>query len=200
MTPALVARLKSLPNEYAAISLRALEPRDLAAALALQAGAYPPFLREAEETFASRLTIARTYCLAASRGGTLVAYLLAHGWPGQAPPAVGTILPADAPSEVLFIHDLAVAPSERGSGLGRRLVTRALELAARDGLARAELIAVEGAARYWRSLGFAEAATSPDLAAKVAAYGLQARWMSRGMTSRCSGPQFRLPAGADSEE
>ena len=43
----------------------------------------------------------------------------------------------------------------------------------------AELIAVEGAAPYWRALGFTEPSIPPALAAKVAAYGPAARWMSR---------------------
>lgn len=167
-----------MSQKHSAFSVRALEPADLPAALAIQSETYPAFLLEDERAFASRLDLAATYCLAATHDGTLIAYLLAHGWPRQAPPAVGTVLGADA-SEVLFIHDLAVSPAGRGSGIGRTLVARAFDLAAGDGLKTAELIAVEGAAGYWRTLGFAEAAASADLAAKVAAYGPRARWMTR---------------------
>jgi GNAT superfamily N-acetyltransferase len=154
---------------------------DLPAALAIQAEVYPAFLCEDEDAFASRLSLAASYCLAATRGGELVAYLLAHGWPHQAPPPVGAILAPRAASEVLYIHDLAVSSAGRGSGIGRRLVARAFELAASDGLASAELIAVEGAAGYWRTLGFAEAPVSAGLAAKVAGYGPEARWMTRAI-------------------
>lgn len=156
-----------------------LDHGDLAAAVAIQAEAYPPFLRESAEAFASRLDLARSYCLAARQGEVLVAYLLAHGWPGQAPPPVDTVLAAGEPIEVLFIHDLAVAPAGRGLAIGRRLIASAFELAAREGLHRAELIAVEGAAPYWRSLGFAAATVPPRLARKVAVYGPDARWMER---------------------
>jgi hypothetical protein len=63
-----------------------------------------------------------SYCLAAVRGETLVAYLLAHGWASQSPPPVGTILDSDrqSASEVLFIHDVAVSTAGRGMGLGRK--------------------------------------------------------------------------------
>lgn len=111
----------------------------------------------------------------------LIAYLLAHGWRSQAPPPVGAILAQQGASEVLFIHDLAVSAAGRGSGIGRRLVDRAFKLAARDGLTRAELIAVEGAASYWRGLGFIETKAPPALAAKVAYYGPEARWMTRSI-------------------
>lgn len=166
-----------MTHRQPAISVRPLEPEDLPAALAIQSETYPEFLLEEERAFASRLEVAASYCLAATRGGALVAYLLAHGWPSQAPPAVGAVLCADAASEVLFIHDLAVSSAGRGLGIGRALVSRAFELASRDGLEAAELIAVAGAASYWRKLGFTEAAASADLAAKVAAYGPEARWM-----------------------
>lgn len=80
---------------------------------------------------------------------------------------------------MLYLHDLAVAPAGRGAGIGRALVARAFELAARAGLPEAQLIAVEGADRWWAGLGFREPPIPPDLAAKVAAYGPRARWMTR---------------------
>lgn len=168
--------------ERSAISVRRLETTDLSAALAIQSQTYPAFLREDAGAFASRLGVAASYCLAAMRGDVLIGYLLAHGWPSQAPPAVGTHLAPDASSDVLFIHDLASSSAGRGAGIGRKLVGRAFELAARDGLTMAELVAVEGAATYWRTLGFTQAAAPPALAAKVAAYGPEARWMTRAIS------------------
>lgn len=92
---------------------------------------------------------------------------------------MGTILDPATPSEVLFLHDLALAPAARGLRVGERLVAAALEAARRDDLSEAELIAVEGAAGYWRRLGFVETPMAPTLAAKVAGYGDAARWMRR---------------------
>lgn len=166
-----------------AICIRRLEAGDVPAALRIQAAAYPAFLLEEADAFASRIDMAASFCLAAILGENLVGYLLAHGWQGQSPPPVGTILPPDSASEVLFIHDLAIGSAGRGSGLGRTLVDSAARLAADHGLSRAELIAVEGMAPYWRTLGFAEADTSPELTAKISAYGDRARWMT-GMMAR----------------
>lgn len=161
------------------LSVRRLGRADLPDALAIQAQAYPAFLLEDEKAFASRLDVAAPYCLAAQRGDVLVGYLLAHGWPSQAPPPVGTVLAPDVRGEVLFIHDLAISPAGRGAAVGRALIARAFVLAARDGFRIAELVAVEGAASYWRSLGFIEALASGALATKVAAYGDGACWMTR---------------------
>ena len=94
-------------------------------------------------------------------------------------PPPGTILLNDVPNEVLFIHDLAVLPAKRGLRVGPRLATRAFELAARDCIRSAELIAVEGAADYWRRLGFVEGAVSSKLSEKLGTYGNFAAWMTR---------------------
>lgn len=164
--------------------IRHLAYDDLTAALALQAASYPAFLCEGAEAFASRLAVPAPYCLAATRGAALVGYLLAHGWASEAPPPVDTVLAADGPGDVLYVHDLAVSPHERGSGLGRQLIGQAFDLARQDGFRRAELIAVEGAAGFWRSLGFIEGTPSARLAAKVAGYGAEARWMTRDLPAR----------------
>ncbi len=170
-----------IPNQPPAnksdLLVRRMQLADLPAALELQAQSYPEFLIESEEAFASRLNVAAPYCLVASLDGALVGYLLAHGWPRQAPPTVGELLSRTAPSEVLFIHDLSVGAAGRGLGIGSKLVQNAFERAAHDGLQIAELIAVEGAATYWASLGFIEVTADPTLANKVAKYGREARWM-----------------------
>lgn len=170
-----------MPSTQSAISVRSLEPLDLPAALAIQSQAYPESLRENRAAFASRLEFPTSYCFAATRHGSVVAYLLAHGWRAESPPPVGVALSSDTTVEVLSVHDLAVSSLERGLGTGQTLIRRAFESAAEDGLQRAELIAVDGAVNFWRRLGFVEPLVSLGLAAKVAAYGPAARWMTRSI-------------------
>jgi GNAT superfamily N-acetyltransferase len=134
---------------------------------------------EPEEAFASRIAVQGAYCLVAIRADVPVAYLLAHRWKRQSPPPLGTVLKGEPEGDVLFIHDLAACPTERGSGVGQALVMHVFDLAARDGLRAAELIAVQGAARYWRTLGFVDGDISAGLSAKIASYGSDARWMMR---------------------
>lgn len=164
-----------------AVTVDALRLSDLPAALAIQAEAYPEFLREGEHAFRSRITLIRSYCLAARCYGQLLGYLLAHGWRRRSPPPIGAILDDSVPSEVLFLHDLSVASTGRGLAIGRQLVEQAFALAAEDGLHRAELIAVEGAAAYWSKLGFVTEPVSRDLQEKVRGYGNSACWMARAL-------------------
>ena len=171
-----------MSREGSAISIEALRQQDLPAALNIQTEAYPPALIEEEAAFRSRINLAASYCLAARREDELLGYLLAHGWKRRSPPALGPLLAADVPSEVLFIHDLAVSSSSRGLGVGQKLITRAFALAAEDGLHSAELVAVEGAAGYWRQFGFVDAADSDELLEKLGMYGHGARWMTREIT------------------
>ena len=168
-----------MPGEPRTLSVAPLTRGDLPAALGLQRETYPPFLVEDEAVFLNRLDLTASYCLAAKQAGQLGGYLLAHGWRRRSPPALGTLVDDGAPSEVLFIHDLAVAPGCRGQGVGERLIARAFAMAAHDGLRSAELIAVEGAAGYWRRLGFTAGALSDALSAKVRPYGTLACWMTR---------------------
>jgi ribosomal protein S18 acetylase RimI-like enzyme len=127
------------------LMIRRFARGDLASALAIQTQAYPTFLVENEAAFASRLDAAKPYCLTARAERRMVGYLLAHGWQRHAPPPLGIPLVDDGPNEILFIHDLAIAAADRGLGAGRKLIDHAFELAARDGLKEAELVAVEGA-------------------------------------------------------
>lgn len=171
-----------MSSENPAISIEPLRRQDLPVALSVQKDIYPPFLIEEEDTFLNRISLASSYCLAAKQGGQLMGYLLAHGWRRQSPPPLGSVVADGIPSEVLFIHDLAVSPAKRGLKVGQQLIARAFQWAAKDRLCSAELVAVEGAAEYWRRLGFAEGAASGELLEKIAPYGTLARWMIRGIS------------------
>lgn len=84
------------------LKIRPFQHDDLQGAMAVQAVAYPPFLREDEGAFASRLALSSSYCLVATREDELVAYVLGHGWQAGAPPQLGVSL-SSGPTEVLFI-------------------------------------------------------------------------------------------------
>jgi predicted N-acetyltransferase YhbS len=57
-------------------------------------------------------------------------------------------------ADTFYIHDLAVAARCRGRGIGRLLATRLLDVAAARGLARSELVSVQGSAPFWERFGF----------------------------------------------
>lgn len=168
-----------MTNTILPVSIRHFARADLQEALAIQSEAYPAFLVESEVSFASRLDAEYPYCLAATVGGRLSGYVLAHGWHRSSPPELGAPLSGAGPVEILFIHDLAVATAGQGLGIGRRLVDHAFDLAMHDGLKSAELVAVEGAAGFWKTMGFVTLDATPEIAAKLAGYGRGATWMGR---------------------
>jgi predicted N-acetyltransferase YhbS len=72
------------------------------------------------------------------------------------------------------IHDIAV--KVKGVGVGRRLLRQLVEVAAEEQLEFLDLIAVEGADRYWHQFGFRPA--EPETQAAIALYGSTAVYMS----------------------
>ena len=83
-----------------------------------------------------------------------------------------------------FVHDLAISPAARGLGLGRALVGSAAGAALANGIARGDLVAVQGAWSFWERVGYAiPGELPPALAVKVAAYGPDARYMTADLAT-----------------
>lgn len=157
--------------------IRRFQLGDLPAALALQAIGYPAHLHDGEAAFASRLTVAPNWCWASVTDGQLDGYLLSHLWASMRPPAPDVVLDS-ALGPVWYVHDLSVAARVRGTGIARALLNACL--AANAPVHRSELIAVEGARRFWERQGWCPVTGPSDvLAAKVAGYGPLAVYMTR---------------------
>ena len=156
-----------------------MTPQDLGEVLALQAQGYPAALHDSADAFLSRMALAPALNLVAHQGEDLQAYLISHPWAAGSPPPVDSVLPTAAPQDCWYVHDLSVAEAARGLGLARRLLIAGRDAALTLGLTRSELIAVEGAAPFWRRQGWSlPAIIAPDLAAKVGGYGPSAVFMT----------------------
>lgn len=106
-------------------------------------------------------------------------YLFAYPWRGETAPALNTLieaLPTDA--DRIYLHDLALDPAVRGGGHTRAIVERVVDQARADGWETMALVAVNDATAFWARMGF-QPVTSPALAAKLASYGDDARYMVR---------------------
>lgn len=161
------------------IQIGKLQSHDLEAVIAIQREIYPEALIESASVFSSRLRLDSSYCLAAKSEGTLVGYLIAHGWLSNSPPALGAVLTDPELSEILYIHDLGVSRDGRGAGVGRGLIDHATAMAADDSLAEAQLIAVRGAESFWKHLGFDKSGASSTIDNKLQSYGSDSVWMTR---------------------
>lgn len=177
-------------NALKGIDLHALGLDDLSDVIALQAQCYVPKFLERPAAFAAKLraTAVLQTCWIARRvaDGQALAYAVSLPVCWEAFPALdddGFALPP-AP-QLLYLHDLAVAPAGRGQGLAAQLLARVAERAAALGLAELGLIAVQDSAAYWRSHGFEEpAALEAALARKLASFGRDARFLLRRAARR----------------
>lgn len=157
---------------------RPLSPADLPAVTAIAEAVHPGY-PERPAIFAERLSLFPEGCFLAEADGAPAGYALAHPWMEGAPPALDTLLGRlpDRP-DCLYLHDVALLPAARGSGLGRALIVRLEALARHLALPRISLVAVNNSQAFWATLGFRNA-DHPGLAPKLASYGRDARYMTR---------------------
>lgn len=157
---------------------------DVDSLLAAQTLAYPDFLLESAEFFLNRLALAPAHCWVAHavEGEGLLGYLISYPWDAGLPPALGVSLEAlPDHADHWFLHDCAVVPAAQGLGVGQALLRAAASQAMEQGLRRASLVSLASAVGYWLRHGYAPNTIHTDaLTEKLAGYGPEARYMSRG--------------------
>lgn len=152
---------------------------DLPAIMRLQAEAYPE-LAESISAIRSRIEKAAQWCWVAEGGDEVCAYLLAHPWQQVQPPVWNEPLPRlPAHGARFYIHDLALGPAARGSGLARTLITTTLAQAKRAGFHEVRLIAVQDSAGFWHGQGFHVQTVTPAMQDTLKSYGADAHLMQR---------------------
>ena len=154
---------------------------DLDAVASIAALAFPDHF-EGRDCFESRLHLHPSGCFVLSgRDGVVRGYLVAYPWIAHDAPALNVTLSAVPPdAEVVYLHDLALHPEVRGQGWTAPIVERLAEEARAAGWPALALVAVNDAAPFWEGRGFSVVET-PDLAAKLAGYGPDARYMTRSL-------------------
>ncbi len=141
-----------------------------------------PLYPESGAVPAERLRLFPAGCLMAEEaGGAALGYLLSHPWLIGRAPALDSLLDTlPERADCLYLHDVALLPEARGSGLGAQAVGRLLDLARARGLAAIALVAVSGTGPYWSRHGFHPHPPGPELRAKLASYGEGAAYLVRG--------------------
>jgi predicted N-acetyltransferase YhbS len=137
------------------ITFRRLGPDDLPALHRLEAETYEPALHESDAAFLRLIALFPDGAFGVFDGPELCAYAL--GVPLPAGSVLNLRQPLDAlppRADMLYIHDVAVAPTHRGRGLARRLAVSLLDLARDRGLPTCELVSVQGSAPFWQRFGF----------------------------------------------
>jgi ribosomal protein S18 acetylase RimI-like enzyme len=153
---------------------------DLPAVAALAALIHPAF-PEDMAVFADRLALHAAGCLVLAHNDTIGGYVLSHPWHDRQPPALNEVLARDAvPATTFYIHDLALAPTARGSGAAAAAVAMLAAHAAQLMLPNMTLVAVNNSVHFWQRLGF-YVVIDPALADKLRSYDDAAAFMIRDL-------------------
>ena len=161
------------------LTWRPMTAADLDAVTEIAAVGFPDHF-EGRECFENRLALNPAGCFVLSgEDGAPKGYLVAYPWRTNDAPALNTLveaIPDDA--TVMYLHDLALHPDARGRGCARPIVDRLAGEARAAGWPALALVAVNDAAPFWERLGFTAVETR-EMAAKLASYGADARYMLR---------------------
>lgn len=149
--------------------------------MAVQQACYEPHYLESASLYARRLACPHQLSLGLECAATrrLQAYAAAY-WsePGKLTPLRGDFAAPASGEQLLYLHDLAVAPAWTGQGAAGRLLKALFEQARARGVRQAALVSVQGSQPYWRRHGFVP---TPLLDApqreRLASYGEGAAYM-----------------------
>jgi GNAT superfamily N-acetyltransferase len=136
---------------------------------------------EGRDCFENRLALNAAGCFVLQTPDGLEGYLVAYPWAKDAVPALNTLIEAiPTNAAVLYLHDLALTPAVRGQGWSKPAVAAVVDLAKADGWPIVALVAVNDAVDFWRGHGF-DVRQTPEMAARLASYGPDARYMVRSV-------------------
>lgn len=154
-----------------------MTPGDLDAVVAMAAVCYPDH-PEDRAVFAERLALFPQGCLVLDGGDGPEGYVLSYPWHADAAPALNALVGAMPPdAETYYLHDLAILPSGRGQGHPRSALAWLSDGPARE-FPAISLVSVNGTVPFWQAHGF-ELRDPPGMAAKLASYGADARFLVR---------------------
>lgn len=157
---------------------RPMTPADIPAVSAIAEIVHPGY-PERDAVYRDRIGLWPGGCWIAARDdGLPLGYLLSHPWSEGAPPALDIVLGAlPAAPDTYYLHDLALLPEARGTGLAREIVEATIGRAA-PSFPNLSLVAVNRSTPFWSRFGFA-VQHRPELAEKLASYDADARYMVR---------------------
>lgn len=126
--------------------------------------------------YAERLALYPSGCFTLWQADRIIGYLISHPWHRDSPPALNAALGSiPATADTYYLHDIALLPSARGGGSGRVAVDLVMDLARKAGFQDVTLMAVNGADRFWASVGFSYV----DPTSKPGSYGEGSHLMRR---------------------
>jgi GNAT superfamily N-acetyltransferase len=158
---------------------RLMQPEDLSIVLDIQVCCHDESKLESRHSFLAKLQASPATCFIGMVDGEPVAYLMAvPAVAGSPPPLNRPDFSAPPGADALYLHDLAVHPAARGTGVAAVLVEAYFGAARRSGFRFACLTAVNDAESYWARYGFLPAVLADSGSARMVSYGEGAQYMS----------------------
>lgn len=153
--------------------IRLINDKDWPAVLHIQAAVYPDITPETEAVLRSKLLLGPETCLViVDKNDEVLGYCLAHLWI-KTPAHLHTIYPPTPHPELLYIHDMAIAPEHACKQLGSQMVNHLQQWAKQQGYTAISLVSLKQAVGYWLQHGFER----QEYAINEAEYGVNASFM-----------------------
>ncbi len=160
--------------------VRPMRAEDMAAVLAIQSRYYDETKLESAQSFLAKLKASPTSCFVALVPDGLAGYLVAVPAEAGSPPPLNSPSFAVPPAaDALYLHDLAVHPAARGTGVAVALIDAYFEALKQLKAQFACLTAVNDSTSFWERYGFRVAVPTGSGAGHMETYGEEARYMSR---------------------
>lgn len=136
--------------------IRSITELDWPCILAIQAAVYPSITPETETVLRSKLELGSQTCLAITdeTSQVIAGYCLAHPWHEQ-PASLHTIYSPSQSPQLLYIHDIAIAPRFAGKQFGSQIMCYLESWTRKQGFQKISLVSLQQAISYWQHHGFA---------------------------------------------
>jgi ribosomal protein S18 acetylase RimI-like enzyme len=137
--------------------------------LSVQEISYLPLFHENAESFVSKMKLSPSTCYGVLDEGKLIAFGISFPWFNNLSVEFNSSLEMKSTKpDIMYIHDISVAPDYRCLGLGEAIFKRILDSALEKGLNEVVLVAVQGSSTFWSRFGFT------ILESQVNGYGVEA--------------------------
>ncbi len=164
--------------------VRPMRAEDMALVLEIQSRCYDETKLESAQSFLAKLRASPTSCFVALVPDGLAGYLVAvPAEAGSPPPLNAPSFSAPSTADALYLHDLAIHPAARGTGVAVALIEAYFEALKQLKVHFACLTAVNDSTFFWERYGFRVAAPTGSAAGHMETYGEEARYMSRPVSA-----------------
>lgn len=155
-----------------------MSEQDLPEIIRIQSACYTQIEPETKESLSAKLYASPASCFVATCEDKTIAYLISLPWTFAAPPELNAqhCVLSGMP-DCFYLHDVAVDPDIRGTGVGRLLIERYFRCMQEKRLPRGSLIAIQNSTSFWQNFGFRPVMLTNSLREKLSTYGSDVHYL-----------------------